>query len=153
MSEVVSGYAGGHTADPTYYEVAAQRTGHAEAVRITFDPDVIGYADLLEIFWVIHDPTTPDRQGNDTGPEYRSLILYESDAQRETAEESIKAAQRLWDDPIVTELKPLEKFYPAEAEHQDYYNRQPANPYCAVVINPKLAKLREKFAARLKPDA
>lgn len=153
VTQVVSGYAGGTTPDPTYHDVTGGRTGHAEVVQVTFDPAVISLDDLLDVFWVIHDPTTPDRQGNDIGHEYRSLILYESASQREVAERSRERAQELWDDPIVTEIKPLERFYPAEAEHQDFYNRQPANPYCTVVINPKLAKLRQQFAARLRSDA
>lgn len=150
VSLVTSGYAGGETPDPTYQQVTGGRTGHAEVVQVEFDPAVISYADLLDVFWAIHDPTTPDRQGNDVGPQYRSIILYEDAAQRRTAEQSITAVQALWPDPVVTELAPLKTFYPANAEHQEYYNRNPANPYCAVVINPKLATLRARFADRLR---
>jgi peptide-methionine (S)-S-oxide reductase len=154
VQSVVSGYAGGTTEDPTYREVSGGTTGHAEVVRVEFDPSVITLADLFDVFWAIHDPTTPDRQGNDVGPEYRSIILYADQAQHEEAAAAIKRAQALWDDPVVTELRPLAVFYPAEAEHQDYYNQnRDRNPYCAVVINPKLTTLRQKFAARLRPEA
>lgn len=150
VKSVVSGYAGGHTDNPTFQQVWSGETGHAEVTQIEFDPAEISFTDLLDVFWVIHDPTTLNRQGNDIGTEYRSIILYANETQRKEAERSIKTVQTLWDDPVVTELKPLERFYPAEAEHQDYFNRNPANPYCAIVINPKLAKLRAKFASRLK---
>ncbi|HEY6736901.1 MAG TPA: peptide-methionine (S)-S-oxide reductase MsrA [Candidatus Saccharimonadia bacterium] len=149
ITNVVPGYAGGHTTDPDYWKVASKTTGHAEVVRLEFDPAIISFADILHIFWAIHDPTTPDRQGNDVGPEYRSLILYGSDAQRAAAEASRAEAQALWPDPIVTEIKPLEHFYEAEEEHHNYFKKHPNQAYCQVVINPKLAKLRAKFADRL----
>ncbi|HVQ44475.1 MAG TPA: peptide-methionine (S)-S-oxide reductase MsrA [Candidatus Saccharimonadia bacterium] len=146
----ISGYAGGHVPNPNYEQVASQTTGHAEVVKLTFDPAVITYADILDIFWAIHDPTTRDRQGNDLGPEYRSIILYQDDEQQRLAEKSRNEAQKLWPNPIVTEIKPLEAFYEAEPEHQNYYAKNPDQGYCQVVINPKLAKLRKKFADRLK---
>jgi methionine-S-sulfoxide reductase len=154
VSAATSGYAGGTVADPSYEEVTTGRTGHAEVVKVEFDPAIIPLTDILEVFWTIHDPTTPDRQGNDVGPQYRSIILYADDAQRETAKRSRAAAQKHWDRPIVTELKPLEAFYPAEDPHQDYYERnRDRNPYCQVVINPKLAALRKRFSERLRDGA
>ena len=155
VKEVVSGYAGGHVPNPTYEQVCGKTTGHAEVVRITFDQAEISYADLLRVFFTIHDPTTKDRQGNDVGPQYRSIILYESEAQRETAravmEEVARAA--IWGAPPVTELKPLETFWPAEQEHQDYFARTPWNPYCQVVIAPKVQKFRKAFTDRLRRPA
>lgn len=148
---VVSGYAGGHITTPTYERVVMGSTGHAETVQVTYDPSIIGYADVLEVFWTIHNPTTANRQGNDVGTEYRSVIFYANDEQRRVAEASIQAVAKLWSDPIVTELVPLEQFYEAEAYHQNYYRNNPEQAYCQIVINPKLHKLREKFAARLKP--
>jgi peptide-methionine (S)-S-oxide reductase len=152
VKEVVSGYAGGHVPNPSYEAVCAKRTGHAEVVRIAFDPAEVSYADLLRVFFTIHDPTTKDRQGNDVGPQYRSIILHESEAQRDTARQvmaEIEAA-RIWHAPLVTELVPLEKFWPGEAEHQDYFTRTPWNPYCQVIIAPKVAKFRSKYLAQLK---
>lgn len=148
VTRVVPGYAGGHTSNPNYWKVARKDTGHAEVVKIEFDPVTITYAQILEIFWVIHDPTTPDRQGHDIGPEYRSLILTGSDDQRQVAETSRDAAQATWEHPIVTEIKPLEHFYEAEPEHHNYFRKNPNLAYCQVVINPKLAKLRSKFSQR-----
>lgn len=154
VRSVISGYAGGSTVSPSYEEIETGRTGHAQVVKVEFDPVIISLEDILDIFWAIHDPTTPDRQGNDIGPQYRSIILYASPAQRTVAEMSIAQAQSLWDDPIVTQVGPLTVFYPAEGYHQDYYNQnQHRNPYCSVVINPKLITLRKKFAKRLLPDA
>jgi peptide-methionine (S)-S-oxide reductase len=150
---VVSGYAGGQVANPSYTQVCSGSTGHAEVVQISFDPSVITLAEVLDIFWAIHDPTTPNRQGADVGSQYRSIILYASETQHATALESIRQAQELWPQPIVTELAPLEAFYPAEAEHQDFYAKNPGSRYCQIVINPKLAKLRQSYAAKLKPDA
>ncbi len=150
---VVSGYAGGHTPDPSYWRVASKTTGHAEVVQVTFDPSVISLRDILDIFWTLHDPTTKDRQGYDTGPEYRSTILYQGEEQWRVVEASLEAAGKLWAAPIVTEIKPLEAFYEAEAENQDFYNSGQRPDYCEIVINPKLAKLRAAFAARLKPGA
>ncbi len=149
--KVQSGYAGGTVADPSYEAVCQGTTGHAEVVQVTFDPASVSLPQLLEIFWTIHDPTTPNRQGNDIGSQYRSIILYQSAEEKVVAEQSRDAAQTVWDQPIVTEITPLKAFYPAEAEHDDYYRRNRSRPYCQIVINPKLAKLRRSFAGRLKP--
>ena len=151
----VSGYAGGHVANPTYEQVCGKRTGHAEVVQITFDPAEISYADLLRVFFTMHDPTTPDRQGADAGPQYRSIVLTHSDEQAETARAVVAEidAARVWDNPVVTEIVPLTVFYPAEEYHQDYYARNPGNGYCRAVINPKVAKLRKLFSDRLKQQA
>lgn len=150
VTGVVSGYAAGSVPNPTYDQVCTGRTGHAEVVQVEFDPEVISYADILEIFWSIHDPTTPNRQGADVGPQYRSIILTHDDTQAATARASRDAIQDAWPRPVVTEVEPLTDFYPAEDYHQDYFARNPHQGYCAVVINPKLQKLREKHAARLK---
>lgn len=150
VTEVVSGYAGGHTNDPNYYSVAMTETGHAEVVRVTFDTSIISLSDILDIFWAMHNPTTVNYQGNDRGTEYRSIILYESEQQKQVIDVSLKEVAKLWDDPIVTEVKPLEKFYPAESEHQNYFAKNPEQGYCQVIINPKLEKLRKKFQDRLK---
>jgi peptide-methionine (S)-S-oxide reductase len=147
---VVSGYAGGHRPDPTYQQVCSGSTGHAEVVQVEFDPQTLSYGDVLDVFWAIHDPTTPNRQGADVGTQYRSIILYHDDEQRKTAESSRDAVQKLWSRPVVTEIVPLEVFYPAEEYHQDYYARNPEQGYCQVVINPKLDKLRTAFASRLR---
>jgi peptide-methionine (S)-S-oxide reductase len=152
--DVRSGYAGGQRSAPTYEQVCSGATGHAEVVRIRFDPAVIPYGDLLEIFFAVHDPTTPNRQGADVGTQYRSAIFYESEAQRDTAEATIRAldAESIWDAPIVTEVAPLQAFWPAEEYHREYFRRNPAQPYCQVVVAPKVAKLRRRFSHRLKPD-
>jgi len=152
VTDVVPGYAGGHVPDPTYEQVCMGTTGHAEVVQITFDPSVISYRDLLEVFFALHDPTTPDRQGNDVGPQYRSIILYHDEQQRQTAEAVIREleASGVYEAPIVTEVVPLKAFYPAEPYHHRYYQRHPWQPYCRVVIAPKLAKLRQQFADRLQ---
>jgi peptide-methionine (S)-S-oxide reductase len=152
VASVTSGYAGGHLRDPTYGAVCTGGTGHAEVVRVTFDPSVLPFRALLEVFFAIHDPTTPDRQGNDVGPQYRSIILYETDAQRATAEAMVAEmeATRALGAPIVTEVKALDRFYPAEPEHQQYYRAHPTQPYCQIVIAPKVAKLRATFADRLR---
>lgn len=146
---VKSGYAGGHVPNPTYEQVCGKQTGHAEVVQVTFDPNEISYDDLLDIFFTIHDPTTKDRQGNDVGPQYRSAIFTHSDAQRVSAYARLKAAQSHWDAPIVTEINALEKFWPAEAYHDNYFARNPGNPYCAVVVAPKVAKARKIFFEKL----
>lgn len=148
----VSGYAGGHVPNPTYEMVCGKQTGHAEVVQLTFDPNQISYADILRVFFTMHDPTTRDRQGNDVGPQYRSIILTHSSEQERVAREVMAeiATEGVWPDPIVTEIKPLEAFYPAEEEHQDYYNRNPWNGYCRAVIPPKVAKLRKLYRDRLK---
>lgn len=155
IRDVRPGYSGGHVAKPTYEQVCGKKTGHAEVVQVTFDPQVIPYRDVLEVFFASHDPTTKDRQGNDTGPQYRSVIFTHSDAQRETAEAVIRefTADKAFDAPIVTEIKPFDQFWPAEAEHLDYYRLNPMQPYCAFVISPKLSKVRKKFSARLKAGA
>jgi peptide-methionine (S)-S-oxide reductase len=150
VTKVVSGFSGGHVPNPTYLQTKTEDTGHAQVVELTFDPNVITYPDILDIFWAIHDPTTLNRQMYDVGPDYRSIILYNSPEQKAQAEASMKAVQKLWKNPIVTQLVPLEKFYPAEEYEQNYYRKHPDQAYCQIIINPKLAKLREKFAARLK---
>lgn len=149
----VSGYAGGQVPNPSYRDVCTGRTGHAEAVQVTYEPDVITYPEILDIFWTIHDPTTLNRQGADVGTQYRSAIYYADDAQRAAAEASRDAAQKLWDRPVVTEIAPLDIFYPAEDYHQDYYAKNPGQGYCVAVINPKLRKLREHHEARLRVGA
>jgi peptide-methionine (S)-S-oxide reductase len=155
VSRVVSGYAGGHTENPSYEEVCGKRTGHAEVVQITFDPAEISYADLLRVFFTIHDPTTKDRQGADVGPQYRSIILTHSDEQARAAAEVMAevVASGMWRDPPVTEVQPLERFWPGEDEHQDYFARAPWSGYCRVVVAPKVAKFRKTFTDRLKRPA
>jgi len=150
VKQVTSGYAGGQIAGPSYEQVSSGTTGHAEVVKLDFDPKVITLGQILEIFWHIHDPTTPNRQGGDVGRQYRSIILYQDEEQKAAAEESLKAAEELWDQPVVTELKPLEAFYPAEDYHQDYFNQHPEAAYCQIVINPKLAKFQTQFESLLK---
>jgi peptide-methionine (S)-S-oxide reductase len=152
VEQVRSGYAGGTVAHPTYEQVCTGRTGHAEAVQVTFDPAVVTYADLLDVFFVIHDPTTRNRQGADIGTQYRSAIFYHSPEQQAAAQRAIAQldAARLWGAPIVTEVVPLEAFYPAEDHHRDYYARNPNQGYCQVVIAPKVAKVRKQFFERLK---
>lgn len=152
VTEVVSGYAGGHVANPSYKHVCNGTTGHAEVVQLTYDPTVISYRDLLEIFFTIHDPTTKDRQGADIGPQYRSIILYHDDDQKGTAESLIRQFEDegLFDDAIVTEVEQLDTFYTAEEHHQNYYRSNPSQPYCQSVISPKVTKLRKKHAAKLR---
>jgi peptide-methionine (S)-S-oxide reductase len=147
-----SGYAGGHVENPSYRAVCAGTTGHAEVVQVDFDPNVISYRELLEIFFAIHDPTTLNRQGADVGTQYRSAIYYHNDAQKTTAEAVMRELndEKIWDGPIVTEVTPLDKFYPAEDYHREYYDRNPEQGYCQVVISPKVSKLRQKFAEKLK---
>lgn len=149
---VESGYAGGRVTNPTYEDVCGGRTGHAEVVRVTFDPAVLSYRDLLRVFFTIHDPTTRDRQGNDVGPQYRSVIFVLTPAQRADAEAVIAeiATEGLYAGPIVTELAGAAPFYPAEGYHQDYFQQNPAQPYCAYVVAPKVAKFRKAHADRLK---
>ena len=151
VEKVESGYAGGTAVNPSYEQVCSGRTGHAEVVQVTFDPRSITYRDLLDVFFSIHDPTTLNRQGGDVGTQYRSAIFYHSPEQRETAEETIREleAEGLWDDPVVTEVTAFTNYYPAESYHQDYFNRNPYQPYCAAVIAPKVAKFRGKNFARL----
>jgi peptide-methionine (S)-S-oxide reductase len=151
VSAVQSGYAGGKRPNPTYEQVCSGATGHAEVVRVTFDPGVISFNDLLDVFFTIHDPTTLNRQGADTGTQYRSAVFYESAEQEKEARAKIAAleAEHVWDDPIVTEVVPLEKFWPAENYHDNYFARNPQNPYCAAVIAPKVAKARKHFFEKL----
>ena len=152
VEDVVSGYSGGHRDNPTYQEVCSETTGHAEVVQIKFDPEELSYRDLLRVFFTVHDPTQLNRQGNDIGTSYRSAIFYHSDEQKQVAEEVIKeiTEAELYDKPIVTEVKPFTKFWPAEDYHQEYFANNPSQPYCAAVVAPKVAKFRQKFAHRLK---
>ena len=155
VTSVESGYAGGAQPNPTYESVCSGRTGHAEVVRVTFDPSVISFRDLLTIFFTIHDPTTKDRQGNDMGTQYRSVIFAQDEAQRAEAQSVIDelTARRLWRGPIVTELAGAAPFFPAETYHQDYFSQNPNQPYCQVVVAPKVAKFRKAFAERLRRTA
>jgi peptide-methionine (S)-S-oxide reductase len=155
VERVVSGYAGGASAAPTYEQVCSGRTGHAEVVQVTFDPGVISYRDLLEIFFAFHDPTTLNRQGHDVGTQYRSAIFYESPEQKAEAEQVIAAlsSESVFGAPIVTQVAPLEAFHPAEGYHQGYYRQNAGQPYCRATITPKVTKLRQKYAARLKKSA
>jgi peptide-methionine (S)-S-oxide reductase len=154
VSAVTSGYAGGHLANPTYEEVCGKRTGHAEVVQISYDPTTVSFAEVLKVFFTIHDPTTKDRQGADIGPQYRSIILTHDAAQDAAAREVIAeiTAARLWGNPIVTEIVPLTQFWPAEPEHHDYFARNPWSGYCQAVVAPKVLKFRKNFAQLLKSD-
>ncbi len=149
---VESGYTGGKMPNPSYEDVCTGTTGHAETVQITFDPDVVSYRDLLKVFFGIHDPTTPNRQGADVGTQYRSAIFYHNDEQKKEAEQVIRELneQHVWDAPIVTELKPFEKFYVAEGYHQEYYEHNRFQPYCMMVVAPKVAKFRKHYLELLK---
>lgn len=154
VHKVESGYAGGHVANPTYEQVCAKNTGHAEVIQVTFDPQIISYREVLEVFFTAHDPTTPNRQGNDVGPQYRSIILYHSDEQKRVAEDVMQNyAPQIWDNPIVTELEPLDVFYRAEEYHQNYYRDNGFQPYCMFVIRPKVAKFRKQWQQKLKKAA
>jgi len=146
--DVESGYAGGHISQPTYRQVCDGNTGHAEVVRIEFDPARISYREILEVFFVIHDPTTPDRQGNDVGSQYRSVIFHHSDEQRRVAEEVMREAQSQLGAPIVTQLQPVPEYFRAEAYHQEYFRHNAAQGYCMFVVAPKVAKFRKTFAAK-----
>jgi peptide-methionine (S)-S-oxide reductase len=152
VEKVESGYAGGHAMNPSYEQVCMGTTGHAEVVRVTFDPDVISFADLLDVFFTIHDPTTVDRQGHDVGTQYRSAIFYEDQAQEASARNAVRelTARQTYDDPIVTQITPLDTFYPAEEYHRDYFLRNPNQAYCAAVVAPKVAKARTHFFEKLK---
>jgi peptide-methionine (S)-S-oxide reductase len=152
VERVVSGYAGGHVANPTYEAVCSGATGHAEVVQLTYDPAVISFHQILEVFFTIHDPTTLNRQGADVGTQYRSAIFTHDAEQKQIAEEVIAAieAEGIWRNPIVTEVAPLERFHPAETYHQNYFARNPYQPYCQVVVAPKVAKFRKKFIGQLK---
>ena len=152
VESVISGYTGGTTVDPTYQQVCTDKTGHAEAVQITFGPTKISYREILEIFFSVHDPTTLNRQGADTGTQYRSAIFYHSEQQKTIAEQLIKELNKvgLYREPIVTQVAPLDKFYPAEDYHREYFSRHPEQSYCQVVISPKVNKFRKHWAKRLK---
>ncbi len=149
VSSVVPGYAGGHVENPTYEQVSGGNTGHAEAIKFTFDPEQISYRDLLEVFFATHDPTTLNRQGNDVGPQYRSAIFYANDEQKQLAENIVKELQeaKAYLNPIVTTIEPLGEFYEAEDYHKNYFERNQGQPYCQVVIAPKLKKFKEKFTS------
>ncbi len=149
---VESGYSGGHLANPSYRQVCDGNTGHAEVVQVTFDPDALAFQDLLKVFFTVHDPTTLNRQGNDIGTQYRSAIFYHSDEQKAAAEAVIRelTAERLWSQPIVTELTPFDQFYLAEDYHQEYFANNPNQPYCRAVVAPKVAKFRKHYYDRLK---
>ncbi len=152
VESVESGYMGGKTANPTYGAVCSGETGHAEVVRLTFDPGLVSFKEILEVFFVIHDPTTPDRQGNDVGTQYRSAIFYHSPEQKAAAEQVIAnlGAAKIYDDPIITEVAPASTFYVAEDYHQEYFRRNPNQSYCAFVVRPKVAKFRKHFIDKLK---
>lgn len=151
VEKVVSGYANGHTPNPTYRQVCDGATGHAEVVQITFNPEEITFKDLLDVFFTIHDPTTLNRQGGDIGTQYRSAVFFHNDEQKQLAESAVKelSEQRIYDSKIVTQIKPLDIFYPAEDYHQDYFENNPTQPYCAAVVAPKVAKARSKFFDKL----
>ena len=152
VERVESGYSGGTVPNPSYEDVCTGTTGHAEVVQITFDPQAVSFADLLHVFFTIHDPTTLNRQGGDVGTQYRSAIFYHSPAQKAEAERVIAElqAEKVWEDPIVTEVRPLAQFYPAEEYHHDYYRRNPNQGYCRAVVAPKVAKVRKQYFDRLK---
>ena len=155
VEKVVSGYAGGAIPNPSYEQVCSGRTGHAEIVQVIFDPGVVTYEDLLGVFFTIHDPTTLNRQGNDVGTQYRSAIFYHDDEQKAAAEQAMReiTEARIWSRPIVTEIVPLTDFYAAEAYHQDYFKNNPYQPYCQVVVAPKVAKFRKQYFSRLKKQS
>lgn len=148
VQKVESGYMGGHVEDPTYEQVCGGRTGHVEVVQVTFDPELASFREVLEVFFAIHDPTTLDRQGNDIGPQYRSVIFYHDDRQRLAAEEVIRELKS--EIPVVTAVEPAGVFYKAEDYHQDYFRNHPYQPYCTFVVAPKVKKFREKFGAQLR---
>ena len=152
VAAVTSGYSGGHTVDPSYYEVCGEKTGHAEVVRLEFDPSQVTFPEILEVFFATHDPTTLNRQGADRGTRYRSVILYTTESQKDQAVDFIKALDESGaeDGPVVTEVAPLEVFYPAEREHQLFYQNNSGSMYCQVVISPKVAKVRQRFSSKLR---
>jgi peptide-methionine (S)-S-oxide reductase len=155
VESIVSGYTGGQIVNPSYEQVCSGRTGHAEAVQVTFDPQAVSYKDVLGVFFAIHDPTTLNRQGADVGPQYRSAIYFHDEEQKAAAEEMIAEleASKTWGRPIVTEVTALPEYYPAEDYHQEYYRRNAGQPYCQIVISPKVAKFRKEYLDRLKPAA
>lgn len=151
VTKVESGYTGGHVENPTYEQICTKTTGHAEVTQVFYDPSVITFAEILEVFWSTHDPTTPNQQGADKGPQYRSAIFYHNESQRTIAEKSkAEVAPQLWEDPIVTEITELGPYYAAEEYHQDFYTNNPNYGYCRAVINPKMSKFRKRFAGKLK---
>lgn len=152
VESVQSGYAGGHVKNPSYKQVCSGETGHAECLQITFDPEIISYEELLEVFWTTHDPTTLNRQGNDVGTQYRSVIFYHNDQQQQIAEASRQQLNdsHILENPIVTTIEPFSEFYPAEKEHFDYYNRHPEQSYCYFVVRPKVEKLKKYFSGKMK---
>jgi peptide-methionine (S)-S-oxide reductase len=152
VERVTSGYAGGDVEDPTYEQVCRGDTGHAEVVQVAYDPEAVSYADLLEVFFAVHDPTTEDRQGPDVGSQYRSILLYHDDDQRERAEAFLAELDEEYEDPVVTEIEPLDVFYEAEEYHQDYFEKNPQDAYCRVHAAPKVEKVRERFEERVKPE-
>ena len=154
VTSVRSGYMGGHIDNPSYHQVCTGKTGHAEVVQVDFDPAVTAFADILDVFFTIHDPTTPDRQGNDVGPQYRSAIFYHSEEQNKVAREKIAdlTAARTWRDPIVTSVEPATRFWEAEAYHHDYYRNNRNQPYCLFVVGPKVDKFRQKFAGKARAE-
>jgi peptide-methionine (S)-S-oxide reductase len=155
VESVVSGYAGGNVSNPSYEAVCAGTTGHAEVVQVTFDPAEVSFRELLDVFFTIHDPTTLNRQGHDVGTQYRSAVFYHDDEQKQVAEQAIRdlEAEAVWENPIVTQLEPLTKFFPAEDYHQEYFARNPRAGYCQVVIAPKVSKFRKQYLSRLKKPA
>lgn len=155
VDDAISGYAGGHVEDPTYEQVCGKKTGHAEVVKVIFDPDKISKREILEIFFVMHNPTTKNRQGNDVGPQYRSIVLFETEEEKELVEQIIEEFEEkeVWDDPIVTEIEELDTFYKAEEYHQRYFRKNPNQGYCNFVIKPKVSKLRKEFYDKLKEEA
>lgn len=150
VEQVLPGYSGGTVPNPSYELVCTNTTNHAEVVQVTYDPEVITYGELLDVFFSIHDPTTLNRQGEDVGTQYRSVIFYHNAEQKEAAEQAVKTHQKYWADPIVTEIVPLEAFYPAEDYHREYFRNHPEKPYCSLVINPKVQKFRAKFTDMLQ---
>ena len=152
VKKVESGYAGGHVANPTYEQICSGLTGHAEVLQITYDQTVVSFTELLEIFFAIHDPTTLNRQGHDIGSQYRSAIFFHDPEQKQTAEDAVEflSTQKIWVDPIVTDIVPLEIFYPAELYHQEYYRNNPESPYCQYIISPKVSKFREYYLNKLR---
>ncbi len=152
VEDVVSGYMGGTTVNPTYEDICGGRTGHAEVIQVKFDPAVISFRDILEVFFAVHNPTTLNRQGNDVGTQYRSAIFYHTAEQKQIAEQVIASVGhgKVWDDPIVTEVVPAATFYPAEDYHQEFFRRNPHQGYCMAVVSPKVSKFRQKFTAKLK---
>jgi peptide-methionine (S)-S-oxide reductase len=154
VTDVVSGYSGGHVVNPSYEQVCNKNTGHAEVIQVTFDNEQISFADILDVFFTTHDPTTLNRQGNDVGPQYRSAIFTHSDEQKRVAEEKIKeiTAAQLWNGKIVTEVTPFDKFYAAEDYHQRYFEQNPDAGYCRVIVAPKVAKFRKQYFGKLKKE-